>query len=298
MSKTMISLGLAAWLTMPVVVLAQDDAAAVPSEESAPADAAAPAGGDVAPEGAPAAEAAANTSADAPADAPADAAAAEAPGADAAAATETTDAASTAAEDSTAIAETADAAPADDGSGSSGETSGETAETAAVDDDEGLKFYVGAERVEATLDLSDDDLEAKYGDDKLQGGFYRARAGLRLAPGIGVEGQGGFIPDDDKASDDAKFKHFYAAYLVTTGTVLNTVEISARVGYAWIGAKNQNADESFDGVSYGLELALPLRVISESIPDIRIVGGGTVFTQDRDQRSYGWYYGLRYDFHL
>ena len=277
MSKTIIALGLAVLLTTPVGVLAQD-ASAPPSEETPPADAAADASGGAAAEGVPAAEEPANAATDAPA-------AADASGSE----SSSGEASGT---------ETTESSASSDSSGSSGEETSEATETAAAADEEPLKFYVGAERVEATLDLSDDDLEQSYGDGKLQGGFYRARAGIRLAPGISVEGQGGFIPDDDKAVNDVKFKHFYAAYLVTTGTVLDTVEISGRVGYAWIGAKNQNADKSFDNISYGVEIALPLRVFSEAMPDIRLVAGGTVFTQERDERAYGWHYGLRYDFSL
>ena len=171
-------------------------------------------------------------------------------------------------------------------------------QTASNDSGDGLKIYFGAERVEATLDLSDDSLQQRYGDDKLDGAFYRGRVGLRLAPGIAIEGHGGFLPDDDKASNDAKFKHLWAVYLVTTGTVLDTVELSGRVGWAWVGVKNPNADESFNSVSYGLEAALPLRVFGESLPDIRLVAGATVFNQERQERSYGWSYGLRYDFTL
>ncbi|WP_428309348.1 hypothetical protein [Hydrocarboniphaga sp.] len=188
-------------------------------------------------------------------------------------------------------------ATADSSSSGSGEST-EGGEAASSGSEDGFKIYFGAERVEATLDLSDDSLQQRYGDDKLDGAFYRGRVGLRLAPGIAIEGHGGFLPDDDKASNDAKFKHLWAVYLVTTGTVLDTVELSGRVGWAWVGVKNPNADESFNSVSYGLEAALPLRVFGESLPDIRLVAGATVFNQERQERSYGWSYGLRYDFTL
>lgn len=266
MSKIIISWGLAALLAAPLSAMAQD-AAVVPSEEAPPA-----------------ADAAVEPASEAAADAPAESAAE--PQADTAAVVDEAPATEQAASDSS-------------GTGSAESTeSGESETESAAGDGDALKFYVGVERVEATLDLGSDSLEQRYGNDKLDGGFYRARAGIRLAPGIGIEGQGGFLPDDDKASRDVEFKHFYAAYLVTTGTVLDTVEVSARVGYAWIGAKNDGADESFDDISYGVEAALPLRVFSESLPDIRLTAGATVYTQERNERTYGWSYGLRYDFSL
>lgn len=198
----------------------------------------------------------------------------------------------------------AESSPPPSDSGSSGEASADNSSSsegepsAGSDSEDGIKLYFGAERVEATLDLSDDDLKQRYGDDKLDGAFYRGRVGVRVAPGIAIEGHGGFLPDDDKASNDAKFKHLWAAYLVTTGTVLDTVELSGRVGWAWVGVKNPSADESFNSFSYGLEASLPLRVFAESLPDIRFVAAATVFSQERQERSYGWSYGLRYDFSL
>ncbi|MDB5970658.1 MAG: hypothetical protein JWQ90_3108 [Hydrocarboniphaga sp.] len=278
MSKIIITLGLAVLLAVPLSVLAQNESTASGDEPPPTADSP-----PVSTE--PVADAV-------PADAvPADAA--------------TSDASSSGSADSS----TTDTTSASSAASGSGETPDSSAATDAADvassdaaassgSDDGLKLYFGAERVEATLDLSKQSLEDRYGDDKLQGGFYRGRVGLRLVPGIAIEGQGGFLPDDDKASNDVKFKHFYAAYLVTTGTVLDMVEISGRVGWAWIGAKNSGADESFNSVSYGVEAAFPLRVISESLPDIRFIAGATVFTQDSKQRSYGWSYGLRYDFNI
>lgn len=258
MSKIIISLGLAVLLAAPASVLAQNESTAS-GDEPPPSAEAAPASAEAAADGPRADDAAA-------------------PAGDSSASSE-----SSASSDSS-------------GSGESGDTG--AAASSDGSDDDGLKLYFGAERVEATLDLSDESLQEHYGTDKLEGGFYRGRAGIRLAPGIAIEGQGGFLPDDDKAANDAKFKHFYAAYLVTTGTVLDAVEISGRVGWAWIGVKNGGADESFNSVSYGVEVALPLRVISESIPDIRLIAGGTVFSQERQERSYGWSYGLRYDFNI
>jgi hypothetical protein len=279
MSKLIVTLGLAVVLAAPMTVLAQNASTASGDEP--------PPGGSSS-----ASEPAADASADSPS-----------PAGDSSSAS--TDASSSGSADSSAppadaAADSSSSSTSADSSSGSSDASGDEAASAkpSSSSDDGMKLYFGAERVEAVLNLSKQSLEDRYGDDKLDGGFYRGRVGIRLAPGIAIEGQGGFLPDDSNHSNNVKFDHFYAAYLVTTGTVMDTLELSGRVGWSWIGAKNSTASDSFNSVSYGVEAALPLRVISESLPDIRFIAGATVFTQDSKQRSYGWSYGLRYDFNI
>ena len=188
------------------------------------------------------------------------------------------------------------------GSGDSYEASGSGGDEPAshpIDEEENPNFYVAIDRAEAKIDLSSDGIEERFGTDELDGGFYRAHLGWRLIPGIAVEGLVGFAPDKAKAVDEFEMKNFYAAYIVPTGTVLDVLEISGRFGYSWSSAEAANgADKSFSGVSYGVEFLFPIRVISKSLPNLRLTAGGTVFYQDRDARTMAWHYGLRYDFHL
>lgn len=158
------------------------------------------------------------------------------------------------------------------------------------------RFFIGIDRNEAILDLTDANLKLAYGSGHLDGGFYRARFGAHLAPAIFAEAQIGFAPDSDSGAKKVKTEPFYALYLVTSAPIFDTVEISARVGYAWIGAERDGFSEDFDNVSYGIGLDLPLRHLSKSLSRFRLNLAGTVYGQDRDARYYGWSYGLRYDF--
>lgn len=282
MSKTIISLGLAMMLAVPATAWAQEEVAPSEADSSADASAADGSTSDATAEGADEASAAtdADTSSDASADAGSEISAEASADSSADAGGEDTSGSDTASSDGSSYSDTSDeSGSSDDG-----------------DSGDGLRFYVGAERAETTLDLSGETLQNRYGRDQLDGGSYLGRVGVRIAEGISIEGIGSFAPDDDKGGRDAKFTQIYGAYLVTTGTVMETVEVSGRVGYALVRAENATADEKFDNVSYGVEMALPLRVFSDSLPNVRLVGGGTVYSQERQARIYGWHYGLRYDF--
>jgi hypothetical protein len=273
MPKTVAGLTLLALLATPLASLAQD-AQVTPAEEApsteAPAEEAAPATDSVDSASSPDASMEATGS-------------------------EASDSSGEASADST---ETIDAGSSADSYDSAG-SGGDEPASESIDEEEPPNLYVGIDRVEAKIDLSDDGIEERFGTDELDGGFYRGRLGWRLIPGIAIEGVVGFAPDKAKAVDEFEMKKFYGAYIVPTGTVLDVLEISARFGYSWSSAEAENgAEKSFSGVSYGAELLFPIRVISKSLPNLRLTAGGTVFYQDRDARTMAWHYGLRYDFRI
>lgn len=253
------------WAWMAVLatssVMAQD--------EAAPADAAAPA--DTAVEAAPADAAVAEA---APADAPpADAAPVE-------------EAAAPAEEPAPAE----DTASADDsGDSSGGDESGS--------DGEGLKLYVGVDYDMTTVDINDGGVETALSGDRFDSDFYKLRIGTRLFEAVGLELNAGF-PANNASSEKLETKQFYALYLVPTGVLFELIEVSARIGYAYTELKGDAGSEDADGMSFGLGVELPLRRFGESLPDLRIGAGGTVYQEDRDGRVYGFHGGVRYDFTL
>ncbi|EIT70012.1 MULTISPECIES: hypothetical protein [Hydrocarboniphaga] len=276
MPKTVAGLALLALLAAPLVSLAQD-AQVMPVEDTAsteaPAEEAAPATDSV--------DSASGPDASADATSP-----------------ETAEASGESSSGTTDSTDTVDAGGSGDSYDSSG-SGGEEPASQSIDEEEHPNFYVAIDRAEARIDLSDDGIEDRFGTDELDGGFYRGHLGWRLIPGVAIEGLVGFAPDKAKAVDEFEMKKFYGAYIVPTGTVLDVLEISGRFGYSWSSAEAANgAEKSFSGVSYGAELLFPIRVISKSLPNLRLTAGGTVFYQDRDARTMAWHYGLRYDFRL
>lgn len=205
--------------------------------------------------------------------------------------------AESAAESATESAADAAAAEATEAAADAAEDSGSASEDGGGSSSGGMSYFIALDRTEAKLDLSDDALEQRFGDDRLDGGLYRAHLGVQFVPGISLEGVVGFAPDKADAGDEFKAKQHYAVYLMPTGNVLDLFEVSARMGYAWSKAEAGNGQtERFDGVSYGVELQLPVRVIAASLPNLRVVVGATVLSQDKDARTASWHYGLRYDF--
>lgn len=248
-----------------VAVLATSSVMA--QDEAEPADAAAPA--DTVVEVAPADPAAA------------EAAPADAPPADAAPVEEAAAPAEEPAED---------AASADDsGDSSGGDESG--------GDGEGLKLYVGVDYDMTTVDINDGGVETALSGDRFDSDFYKLRIGTRLFEAVGLELNAGF-PANNASSEKLETKQFYALYLVPTGVLFELIEVSARIGYAYTELKGDAGSEDADGMSFGLGVELPLRRFGESLPDLRIGAGGTVYQEDRDGRVYGFHGGVRYDFTL
>lgn len=218
----------------------------------------------------------------------------------------------------------ADAAPADeiaaepavidDGSEPAAEDSSAAEDTASSDsygedsasedasEDEGggmgLNLYVGVEFDQAKVDIDDEALQAELGgQDRFDAEFYKLRLGARLFDGVGVEFQAG-VPASDGSDDELEVKQFYGLYLVPTGVVLETVEISARLGYAFVELENELGSQDTDGASFGLAAELPLRVFGDGMPNLRFGVGATVYQEERSGRMYGFHGGLRYDFSL
>lgn len=241
---------------------------------------------DPAPEAAPAE--AAPTEAAAPADA-APATAEPAP-ADTAATAAPAEPAAAPAEAASTEAAPAEAAPAE----------------ATPSDAKPWRFYAGYDRAHINMRVSTSNpasttppsLQTRFGGDSFSSNFNRLRAGIRLLEFIGLEAHYGFKGDDGKDPGVVGVDKSYGFYVVPTGTFLNTVEISAVLGYSKIDLQRGNASEEFKGASYGVNAELPLKQFFGSLPDLRVGFGGMVYHQKDDARIYGTHFGVRYDFKI
>lgn len=265
---------------------------AAAQDETAPTEAVAPAAEEAAPatdEATPAAEEAA-----APADAGTDDAAAADGGSAAEASSDASAAEAITGGDSVTDTSSSDAAPAEDTASAddSSDSSGDS------DSGEGLKLYVGLEYDQTTIDINDDAKEAALGRHRFDSDFYKLRLGVRVFEAVAVEFHAGF-PANKSSDDELETKQFYGLYLVPTGVLLDTVEVSARLGYAYTEVKaDGGAKEDQDGASFGIAFELPLRLFGEGMPNLRIGAGGTVYQEERESRIFGWHGGIRYDFTL
>ncbi|MDM4772264.1 hypothetical protein [Solimonas sp. SE-A11] len=267
------------------------------AQDPAADEAVAPESAEVAPAEEMAAEAPADTEAAADATA-ADAAGTEAAPADASA--EAADASAEAAPADGAAAElSAESAPAEEApveEAASEEAPAE--ETASEDSGEPFHFYLGVDKAEITLALSDTALETAFGGDELESSMYRIRAGMRLLDAVGLELHYGVADDKDDGAKKFEIGEYYGIFVVPTGSLFELVEISVPIGYSSMKAERGAASETFDGVSYGVNLEVPITLNSEWFPDIRIGGGGLVYRADRDSRVYGYHFGVRLDFKI
>lgn len=161
----------------------------------------------------------------------------------------------------------------------------------------GLNLYVGLEFDQTKVDIDDEASEAALGRNRFDADFYKLRLGARIFDGVGVEFHAGF-PAGDASEDELEVKQFYGLYLVPTGVIMETVEISARLGYAFVELDSELGSEDADGASFGLAAELPLRVFGEGMPNLRFGVGGTVYQEERSGRIYGFHGGIRYDFSL
>ncbi len=195
-----------------------------------------------------------------------------------------------------ATAETTEEVPVDDGSSevaaddSYEETTGTTGEP--------FKMYVGLDRAWATATFSNDTLAARFGGDEFDSEFYRVRIGARVFDAISLEAQIGV--SDEEGSEPGKFEvaEYYGVFVVPTGVLFNLVEVAAPVGYSMMSVERGNVSEDIDGVSFGLNIEIPLLTGVEWLPDVRIGGGGTVYQAEKKSRVYGYHAGLRIDFGL
>ncbi|WP_420468499.1 hypothetical protein [Panacagrimonas sp.] len=162
----------------------------------------------------------------------------------------------------------------------------------------GWDLYAGVEFDMTTVDLSDDGLQEQFGRGRFESDFYKLRLGARLFEAVGVELHAGF-PAHDADGREIETKQFYGLYFVPTGVIAELFEVSVRLGYAFSSVENELASEDLDGASYGLSVEFPLRrAFGDSMPDLRLGFGGTVYQEERDARIYGFHGGLRYDFSI
>lgn len=263
MKKVMGWAVLAAILALPA--MAQDEAAPA-ADASAPAEEAAPA-------------------ADEAAAAPAEEAAAPAEDASAASSSEDTSAAAAVTGGDTAAPEDTSTVSTDDSSSSDGGTG------------TGRTLYVGVEYDMTKIDINDSETREALGRRRFESSFYKLRLGARIFEGVGLEVHAGF-PDANASSRKLETKQFYGVYLVPTGVLFDLVEISARLGYAYIELESELGKDDADGASFGLAFEVPLRLLGEGMPNLRLGAGGTVYQEERDGRVFGFHGGIRYDFTL
>lgn len=159
----------------------------------------------------------------------------------------------------------------------------------------GLRLYAGLEYDMTTVDFDEGKQREDFGGRRFDSDFYKLRLGARLFDGVAVELHAG-LPANRAGGDEVETQQFYALYLVPTGVLLNVVEISARLGYAFTTVENKNASADLDGASFGVAVELPFRIFGEGPPNFRVGAGATVYQADRDARVFGVHGGLRFDF--
>jgi hypothetical protein len=289
--KKLGTLLLGMFIVLPLYAQDQPAADTAAPVEAAPADAApAEAAADAAPAEAPAADAAATDAAPAAETPPADAAATESAPADAAASTDAPAADAAATDASAAPAEaSAEAAPAE--------------ETPPAEERKPWQLYAGYDYAQANFLASSPSSpptpnEAnQFSNDSLHGSFHQVRAGLRVFDVIGIEAHYGIKAGSEDKPDSMAVKNNMGLYFVPTGTLFDTVEISALIGYASTKLEHGGKSLTLRGSSYGANLELPLRnLFGEWMPDIRLGGGFMVYHHDRESRVYGSHFGARWDF--
>ncbi|HSW12856.1 MAG TPA: hypothetical protein VLI06_08460 [Solimonas sp.] len=277
-------------LLLALPAMAQDEtteAAAAETAEAAPAEAAP----EAAAEAAPAEEAA-------PADATAEAAPAEAAPAEEAAPADVAAEAAPAEEAAVAEAPVEEAPPAEEVVAEEAPAEEAPAEeTASEDSGEPFFLHVGVDMAEVDFSLSDE-LETKFGSADLDSSMYRLRVGMRLLEAVGLELQYGLSDDDGTDAGTIEIGEYYGVFLVPTGSLFELIEVSTPIGYSFIKGERGSASHEFDGVSYGLQLELPITLDSEWLPDIRIGGGGQVYQASHESRVYGYHFGVRLDFKI
>ncbi|MGH8461105.1 MAG: hypothetical protein ACRESS_05825 [Stenotrophobium sp.] len=283
--------------------------AAAPDAAATPADAA-PAASD---NSAAAAEAPATPAADSSATPSAAGDTSSAPAADSSATpTDTTPAAS---DNSAAPAADASAAtPATDSSASTDSSSDASASTDQTPRTP-IKLYVGYDRTHVNFQISGEPagpvtgptppattpqspLQQQFGSSNLSSNFNQIRVGVRAFDVIGIEAHYGHKATNGTAPGTVAVKNYEGIYLVPTGTLLGTVEVGAVLGYDWLQMERPGASAKLHGIAYGVNAELPIRVLWDKLPNIRLGGGVMVYQHDSRSRVYGTHFGVRYDFSL
>src|SRR5581483_6005484 len=132
-------------------------------------------------------------------------------------------------------------------------------------------FYAGADYGSVKVSFSDNNGGADFSNR-----IWQARVGMRLTDAIGLEGHFAKGLKDDDTPNQPMLDMAYGVYLVPTGTLLDIVEFGFPLGFSWTKLKAGDASTTEDGVSYGMNVEFPLKLVWDALPDIRIGGGGMV----------------------
>jgi len=166
------------------------------------------------------------------------------------------------------------------------------AEEAPADEGEPMPIYLGVDQAMTTLSVSS---LSGFDEQDYDSGQYRLKVGAVPIESIAVEFQVGFDNGGD-APDEVSTASYYGLYLVPHTTIIGGLELAFPVGYAKSSVERPGASSDLDSLAYGIDAQFPLRVFGESMPNLRVGGGGMVYYQRGDARLYGFSFGLRYDF--
>lgn len=157
-----------------------------------------------------------------------------------------------------------------------------------------LRLYGGIDWVRNTLSTSG---VPGFGSANYETGMYRLRFGTKVFDQLGIEGHYGVNRSVDQKTG-ADTDDYYGLFVVPNAVLFNTVELAFPVGYAKYKVKRGSAKDSLSSVAYGLNIELPLRLLTPDLPDFRFVVGGMIYSQSVAARVYGYHAGLRYDFDI
>jgi hypothetical protein len=153
-------------------------------------------------------------------------------------------------------------------------------------------LYVGADYVNTTLSRSVPPTDPA---NEFESTMVRVRVGKRLFEAIGAELHVG-VDQADEDAGEVTTDAYYGLFLVPTATLFDVLELGFPIGYA----RSEYGDdgEALDSIAYGASLELPIRVLWDALPDVRLTSGAMVYYQKSDARVYGANFGLRFDFTL
>lgn len=169
------------------------------------------------------------------------------------------------------------------------------------DSGEKYQFYVGMDYQFLTLAVLNSSGAGGFPQKHYNGRLYDLRFGYRLFKTVGLELHYGVDGGNDNRSNGFGVTRYYGIYVVPTATVLNTVELSLPLGYAFTGVKQRVPGQpeyraSINSAAFGANIELPIREFGNSLPNLRLTGGGVVYIQRNNAQIYGFHLGIRYDF--
>lgn len=168
-------------------------------------------------------------------------------------------------------------------------------------EDRSVKYTVAADYANTNVSFSDTD-NASLSNQDFKSDFVNLKLGLRPENFVGrgsfltFEAHVGMGIRDDEDPGDIETDLYYGLFVVPHAIVFDMFELSFPIGYARIEYNSGDDSESFDSVSFGGNVMLPLRLFMPNAPDIRLSVGGQVYHQSSELRTYGYNAGLRWDF--